>query len=254
MRASTAEAQTSLSLARPLRLAGLAALATLLIACSPARLKPAEETRTLPNAPLAAVTEQGGVRMIVEPGAWTSNPENLGSRILPLKVSITNNNSEPVRVRYSDFTLEGNGLRYTPLPPIEIRGRVIETADRPVYVPSYRSPFYSPFQPRFSHQHFRVAPWYAPYYVGMSAWSRPWRYDPFYYDTYYPQWRVDLPTSEMVELAIPEGVIEPGGSVSGFLYFQPISGDLDRVTFKADLMNGEDGKRLGTLELPFDVS
>jgi hypothetical protein len=88
----------------------------------------------------------------------------------------------------------------------------------------------------------------------MTAWPRPWRYDPFYYDTYYPQWQVNLPTSEMIELAIPEGVIEPGGSVSGFLYFQPISGDLDRVTFKADLMDGDDGQRLGALELPFDVT
>jgi hypothetical protein len=226
----------------------------LLAACMPARLKPAEEASTLPNAPLAAVTEQDGVRMVVEPGAWSANPENLESRILPLKVSITNNNSRPVRVRYSDFTLEGNGLRYTPLPPIEIRGRVTETADRPVYVPSWRSPFYSPFEPRFSHYHFHVAPWYAPYYMGMSAWPRPWRYDPFYYDTYYPRWNVNLPTSEMIELAIPEGVIEPGGRVSGFLYFQPISGDLERVTFKAQLMDGNGGQRLGALELPFDVS
>jgi hypothetical protein len=216
-------------------------------------LKPTSDAQTVPGTPLAAVTENSGVRMTVEPEAWSANPSNLDQRMLPLKVTIVNQGDKPVRVRYDDFTLEagaregGEGARYKPLPPVDIRGSVTERADRPVTV---RRP---PISPLFVSHGFLIAPWYAPYYLGMSPLSHGWAYSPYYYDTYYPRWTVHLPSEAMLRLAIPEGVVQPGGSVKGFLYFPRIEGKPDRVTFKAELMDGDDGTRLGALELPFEI-
>jgi hypothetical protein len=100
-----------------------------------------------------------------------------------------------------------------------------------------------------------IAPWYAPYYYApVSPWRYPWVYDPLYYDTYYPRWEIDLPTSDMLERALPEGVIEPGGRVTGFVYFPTIANDLDHVTFEASLSDGPDGERFAMLAVPFNVS
>jgi hypothetical protein len=37
------------------------------------------------------------------------------------------------------------------------------------------------------------------------------------------------PSSDVRRLALPEGVIEPGGSVSGFLYFQNAAARAERL-------------------------
>jgi putative addiction module killer protein len=45
-----------------------------------------------------------------------------------------------------------------------------------------------------------------------------------YFERNYGQWPRDLPSEEMISEALPEGVIEGGGRVSGFLYFQRVAG------------------------------
>lgn len=224
------------------------ALTLLLAGCAQSQLRPAADAELVPGLELAAVTENAGVRMVVQAAAWEARPESLERELTPLKVTIENHGNQPVRVRYEDFAIEtGQGIRYMPLPPLQIRGTATERADVPVRVPAYV------ITPRFTYRGFYVAPWYAPYYTRLRPWAHPWPFSPIYYDTYYPRWTVKLPTPDMLELAIPEGVIEPGGTVSGFLYFPEIEGDLGRVTFRAELMEGRNGNRLGALELPFEV-
>ncbi len=227
-------------------------------ACAPASLRPARDARVDTDAPLAATAEDSRVRVVVEPGAWSANPRNLDQEILPLKVTIENNSNEPVRVRYADFTLAAErGVQYTPLPPLAIEGSVTETSRRPVAV----TPHYG-IRPYYSYQGFVVAPWYGPYYegtgdapAGIAPWSYPWAYDPTYYDTYYPRWLVDLPTPDMLARALPEGIVEPGGRVTGFMYFPRITASLDRVTFQANLKDGaHDDQTVASVRLPFEVS
>jgi hypothetical protein len=223
------------------------ALAALLLAGCAQALRPAPEAQRVPGRELAAVTESAGVSMVVEAGAWNGRPDNLERELTPLRVTLQNGSGRPVRVRYDDFAIDtGRGITYAPLPPIDIRGTVTERADRPVHVPRHA------IRPRFAYSGFYVAPWYMPHYVGMRPWRRAWAYDPFYYDTYYPRWTVKLPTADMLEMAIPEGVIEPGGSVTGFLYFPEIGGEAERLMFRAELMDGQDGQRVGALEVPFE--
>ena len=95
-----------------------------------------------------------------------------------------------------------------------------------------------------------IAPWHAPYYSAFRPWPDPWLYNRGYYDLYFPRWRVALPSKQMLELAIPEGVVESGGSVTGFLYFSEIPRAVDRVTFVAKLVDGHTEETFGTIEIP----
>lgn len=220
----------------------LAALA-LMAACAQPQLMPAERAQLVPGQPLAAVTQNAGVRMTVQAGAWSGYPDDLSSELTPLLVTIDNRSDQPVRVRYEDFSIAtGRGTHYTPLPPLRIQGSVTQTADTPVTV-----------HPRFTHSRFYLAPWYVRHYPGLPHWAHPWTYSPVYYDTYYPRWTVRLPTRDMLEMAIPEGVIEAGGSVSGFLYFPDLDSRVRQVDFQAQLIQGRDGQRMGALQLPFVV-
>ena len=216
--------------------------ATLCAGCATQRLRPAPEAILAPGNTNAAMTETAGVRITVEVGAWVGRPRNLEDEITPLKVTIENDSSQPLRVRYNELTLRTDtGLSYAALPPLDIRGSVLERSEHPVYVP------------RFGHHRFYVAPYFDPFYVGLQPWGYPWAFDGFYYNRYYPVWKVELPTRDMRELAIPEGVVEPQGRVSGFVYFPRLEDDATRVTFTADLMNGKDGKAFGRLSIPFVI-
>jgi hypothetical protein len=62
-----------------------------------------------------------------------------------------------------------------------------------------------------------------------------------------------LPTEDMLAKGIPEGVLEPEGRISGFLYFEKLPENLDRITFEADLINARTGVTLGTMRIPFVI-
>lgn len=53
--------------------------------------------------------------------------------------------------------------------------------------------------------------------------------------------------------ALPEGVLDIDGIVSGFLYFESIDPTDKEVTFMFDIVNAETGKKKGTIEIPFYV-
>jgi hypothetical protein len=236
-------------------LATILATCTLILSgCATSRLQPASDAQLVPNQPLAAASESAGVRLVVQAEAWRGAPERLDRELTPLKVTIENESDRPVRVRYEDFILEtGRGLQYTPLPPINIKGEVTQTADAPVYVPRYAI---APrvIVPRFGYRDFYLAPWFVSYYSGFRPWGYPWHFNALYYDTYYPRWTVRLPTEDMLEMAIPEGVIDAGGSLSGFLYFPDLDEDLQRVVFKANLSGAREGKPLAALQVPFEMT
>lgn len=215
------------------------ALALLVGGCG-AKLRPAPMVRTLPDDKKAAVAEADGVRMVVKGDDWSGNPSNLEQVITAMHVSANNGSSQPLRLRYNDFKLRGeNGVTYYALPPYKIEGSVTTAAPAPYFVP------------RFAHSGFYVAPYYHRFYGGLRPWGSPWAFDSAYYNNYYTYWRVPLPTNDMLEMAIPEGVIEPNGHVDGYLYFQKLDKNLKHVTFVAELMNAQSGSDFGQISLPF---
>ncbi|TMQ67838.1 MAG: hypothetical protein E6K80_14875 [Candidatus Eisenbacteria bacterium] len=156
-------------------------------------------------------------------------------------MTITNESRSPLRVRYGDFTLTGSGgFRSAAIPPYRIRGSATtDLADR------------VDLTPRFAYDRFDLAPAYWGYYPGLRHWGYAWTSDPFYYDHYYSLWQEPLPSNDMVEQALPEGVLEPGGRVTGFLYFQRLGSDVTGATFRATLVDANSSRSFGSLRVPF---
>lgn len=152
----------------------------------------------------------------------------------------------PLRLRYNEFALVSpTGRRYAALPPYGVEGDVAD----PTLVDAY-----DPVTPAFTYDRFRVAPYYASVYPTLTPYNDPFYYDRPYYDRYYTVYRdIELPTQEMVEQVLPEGVIDPGGSVSGFLYFERVDPEAPRVRFRADLANARTGETFGEVSIPFTV-
>jgi hypothetical protein len=179
----------------------------------------------------------GNIRVEARVNAWEGVPENLHEEVTPVLVTITNDGSQPVRIRYNEFRLVSPaGQSFAALPPFEIEGSVLETVTTMTYPPVG----------------FGFAPYLSSYYPGMSLYYGPYAYDWFYYHRYYPVFRrVQLPTGDMIQKALPEGVLEPQGRVSGFLYFEEVSSDISRVDFRADIINAQTDQQFAEISIPF---
>jgi hypothetical protein len=218
----------------------LVCLAVALVdACAGERILPAPGDQLVPGERQAASALVEGVRTIVQAGAWNGEPAGLPAQMTPLKVTIENSSQHPLRVRYNEFTLGSSaGFTYRALPPYKITGSNGEPA----------------LVPRFAYSGFLLAPYYyGPYFGGIPAWGYPWPYDSVYYDDLYGEWPVQLPTRDMRQAAIPEGVVQPGGTVSGFLYFPDLPRDVGGVTFHETLIDAATKAQFGDVRIPFVV-
>lgn len=208
----------------------------LLLSCSSqVRLFPlGEKTTDLPNAASEKVAD---VSVLIETQAWSGDPAIL-PKVTPVRVTIQNKSGNLIRIRSSEFAfVSDNGQRYSALPPYDVKGSVEK-----------------PITPGFACDHFMIAPYYSGYYPDIEACPDDFTYDQAYFDNYYPDWaQFQLPTREMLRLALPDGVVDVGGYVSGFLYFQNISTQEQQVKFIAKLINAVNGDLLGTVSMPFKV-
>jgi hypothetical protein len=187
------------------------------------------------------------VEITVEADAWPGK-EVIKQKVTPLKVSIKNQSGKRLLVRYSDFALTSpSGKRYAALPPYHVTSRV----QKPELAENYPAIA----APSFEHDSFMVAPYCDTIYPNLPMYGDPYYCDPYYYNRYHTYLKnVQLPTPEMLNQALPDGVIDSGGSVSGFVYFQRVDPDEPMVTFRADLVNAKDGDIFGTINIPFVVS
>lgn len=227
---------------------GLMALASAAATGCAMRTDLTPAAKTLPGAPETAVSSIDGISMKVESDSWTGR-EEVAAHVTPVKVRIENDSSSDVRMDYGDFALVApNGKRYAALPPYGVEGTVAEPVLTSSYTPLTR--------PGFHYENFFVAPYYAPVYPGMIPYAgvHHYWYDPTYYAHYYDYWaHIPLPTPAMLQQALPPGVIEPDGEVSGFLYFERVGMGIERVHLRADLVDADDGRRMGEIRIPFTV-
>jgi hypothetical protein len=223
------------------------ALAVAGCAASQTELAPAPGADEASGMMDAAVDRVEGVRMVVQSQAWPGMAE-VKTEVTPLRVVIENDGSVPVRLRYDEFTLVGpQGQRYAALPPYGVEGSVAE----PTLVEGY-APVTAP---TFEYNDFYVAPYYASAYPTLDPYADPFYYDSYYYDRYDTVWQsINLPTEEMVAEVLPEGVLDPGGRVAGFLYFERVDPEIPRVRFRADLVSVADGDVFGEVSIPFTVN
>jgi hypothetical protein len=197
-----------------------------------------------PGAPAAAaVAEANGVQVIVE-GAEPSGPRAIETAVTPLKVTIVNHGREPVAIRYDHIYLEGRGgKRWAALPPYEAQKEAAQAIAPP-----------PPPDPLWVYDGFLVAPHLRYYYPYLTAFADPFLYDDLYYDQYRNYWRRRHVAMRAVRAqAIPEGVLEPGGKVSGFLFFEHVSAKEGPLTLHADLLDARTGQQLASVRAPVTV-
>jgi hypothetical protein len=177
------------------------------------------------------------VRLDIKTDAWSGIPADLGDNFTPVLVTVTNDSDKALRVRYADFMLHGPASQmYHALPPFKITDAVTQPISD---VTGYRG--------------FLIAPYLSPYYPGMRVFSSPFLFDEVYFNRFYPSFvEIRLPTGDMIQKALPEGVLEPGGRVSGFLYFEDPEDEVGRVRLTHELKT-PDGTTFGRLEIPLET-
>lgn len=222
----------------------LLALALTLVGCA-TTLEPAPEATRIPGRFKAAAAEVAGVRVVATAGAWRGFPRNLDDAVIPILMTIENGSQHAVGLRYTSFALETPaGVRFAALPPLQITERVTE-------------PVRASFHPR---TRFSVGSSVSAYDWGWSAYDGPLAFDPWYYDRHAlwlrrapTYWIVQLPTSDMIRTALPEGVVQPRGAVSGFVYFEELRDDPRSVILSVRIVDATSGEELGVGRIPFVV-
>jgi hypothetical protein len=216
--------------------------------CGHGALVPAGSATVVPGAPEAAYSVVDGVRCSADVGAWSDGAKPLPDFVVPVKVRIKNASGRPIQVLYEDFVLAGkSGRRYRPLPIVPLdEGE----GERP-----------APIEPIYSSTKFYVGPRLHDVYPTLDAWTADLPRDEALYDKQLRRWgHAPLPR-EAIRMALPEGVLDDGGTISGFLFFESPLARESRVTFQADFdaatrrPTGGDaaGDTVASIEIPFQV-
>jgi hypothetical protein len=228
-------------------LALLGACAWIAGCASRPHLVPGPDAETVTPGGTIATASAADVTVTVDPDAWRGGV-SIAHAVTPMHVRIENKSGEKLAIRYRHFAMLGDsGERFAALPPYEIRGTVAGVGPARRYPPINRL--------GFTHDGFYVAPFYHFMYPSVAVYhAHPFGFDPFYYDGYYPHWsreRAELPTPEMLRVALPEGVLEENGVLAGFLYFEPVEARASPVTFRADIVDIVSGEAMGSVTIPF---
>jgi hypothetical protein len=219
----------------------IAAAALVAAACTGPELRPAPEATPALLRGEAAVAEDGGVQVAASTRAWQGRPVALETELTPVLVDILNRSRRPLRIGYEAFQfISEPGTSYAALPPYRIQTEVA----RPV----------SGGRPYYPYTGFGGAPYLREYYPRLEIYDGPFAFSDHDYganSTIWSRYRsVELPTEDMLDRALPEGVVEPGGRVGGFLYFQRLGGP-GPFTFSFDLVDAKAGERFGVITIPF---
>lgn len=187
-----------------------------------------------------AIAREGPVRLLAESDAWESVPRDLDETVTPIEVTVRNVGAVPVEVRYESFVLDLGEETVHPMPPYRIDQGALEP---------------SPVNPTFASEGYAAAPYYRGMYSGISTTRHPFAYDYApYYRRYARAWRTQ-PSRNVMAAAMPEGTIEPGGFIRGFLYFEHFEADdvprTVELSYRA--RNARDGDPLPEVSIPFRV-
>ena len=231
----------------PTLVAALSLIAALSACESITNLAPAPSAESAKGKPQSAIATEADIQVVAAAPEWPGHYA-IGSEVTPMRLVISNRGEQPISVRYSKIRLiDPSGTSYGALPLYQIKGEVETTVEfrnsRPIYEPGFRG------------QRFRPAPYYSMVYPHYPVYSGPFYNDHGYYDAYDSYFvGVELPTDRMREEALPEGVLEPGGRVEGWVYFEKVPEELPRVVLRTDLENARTGRTFGELRVPFVVS
>ena len=223
---------------RKLLLAWLVAL--VMSGCGQQDIRPA--TGEIAALEPAVESSSAGVTIVAQPG-WIAEPD-IASLVTPIRLIVENESGRPVRFRYGNlYLVDETGEIYPALPPFEIDAAF----GQPLVAPHYQ-PFATP---GFVYRDFEIASFYEPLYPRIPIFGRRFFFDPIFYERTYPYWtNTGLPTEDMLEAALPEGVLYQGGMVSGFTYFAPIPPETGELRLHMDLVDASSGFVFGAISMP----
>lgn len=190
-----------------------------------------------------ALTKVAGIQVRANGEIWPGL-KDVRDQVTPVHLNVYNSGKTPIRIRYDQLWLvDQDGNRYAALPPFRIKGNVVAGE-------------YGVMEPGFAAVGFDVAPAYAGVYPDLSVtdydFDEPTEEE--YYAAYYPYWatvEASLPTPVMLRMALPEGVVKPGGRVNGYVYFQHVPANAGRVDLDMRLVNASNKKYIATARIPF---
>lgn len=190
------------------------------------------------------ITDVGGVRVSASAQGWSGDPRTT-EEVTPFRITIENDSDEYVRLDYRSFYLvDERGDYYRALPPFRYGG----DPPGPRIVRADRLP------KEWTSRDFAVYPMYGRR-PGVDVYDGRAPYDSEYYKTHARYWEgKDLPNEDILAKAVPEGVVEPGGMVEGWLFFEKVDpGTEGPLTLYADVINAHTGETLGQISIPFEV-
>ena len=223
----------------PMRFVLVAVVASVGACAIAPELLPASGHKSTIGRSSLAVESRSGVTLTADGSVWHTSPKNLATELTPVWVTLHNDTGRSLRVQYDEFRLKGaSGAIYIALAPYDVR----TPRSRPVFEVQDGGDF----------DKFQVAPYLADFYPWLPVWNGPLPYGPSISSV---GWRAGLPTDSMLERALPEGVLENGGSVSGFLYFQKVDARESRATFQAGLQEPtpawQPTRQVAAIDIPF---
>jgi hypothetical protein len=176
-----------------------------------------------------------GVEVTAAAGAWRGWPSTLPRLVTPIHVTLANRGAVPVRVDVTSFVLAlPDGGRLAAVLPADVRAVVAE-------------------RPRAEAPGAGVT--LGPTREGSGAgWAvnEP-ALDPRADPTLEPERRWELPSADMVALALPEGVVPPGETVRGFVYFERGPPAVGPVTLVVPLQDATREEPLGPTRVPLTL-
>jgi hypothetical protein len=186
-----------------------------------------------------AVATVADVQVVARTQAWHFDPPDLETKATPIQLELTNNSDRSIVVRYDHIALtDAAGHRIDAIPPYNVQG----TVSVPVTV---QQPYYFTGAYTYAPYAYRYSPAYLRYGGGFA-------YDPQWYQPYVTVYTdVALPTPEMLQRALNEGAIEPGGAAGGFVYFKRIRRGEQILTLHVDIIDQASGNVVGTANIPF---
>lgn len=187
-----------------------------------------------------------GVTLTAQVDAWPGE-EDLASKVTPVYLVIENHSGIPLRLAYARLSFQADdGQRFAALPPADIRGEVTRPIQQHATArlhPAWRRDGLDAYTPNDG-----------TFDTGLPTSDGVFFYDPLYYDQYYQaRQTVRLPTETMIDRALPEGVIQDGERVEGFVYFERIGDKASRVKLRGELVHAQTGALIVTATIPFLV-
>jgi hypothetical protein len=211
----------------------LLAVIVALAGCA-AELRPAPTAQVLPGPGRPATAEAAGVRVVAQTGIWRADPPALDTVVTPILVTVDNQSDVPLRIRHTDFDLvSGDGRRFAARAPREVYGAVVNEGP-----PAYA----------YSRGVFMTRRDGGRSVIVLDAFP----FDPFF-DSFPAATWTELPTPDMIRLALPEGVLAPRTNAAGFLYFPRVPRKVSSADFTAALVADHTGAPVATLTIPFVV-